>query len=527
MRDSRRTVPMGNGSIPKLYFMDEIIYAMDRNMAVQRAEGSPDNGVAPDRLASNGKRLSEQRSSHCGDRSCCAVWSLTAILTSWWIWLACLAGPVTGDETAWQPRPLALPATSENWRWTPPVKVAAEPAPVAQIILPPPPAAVEPEAEPTPAEIRQERISQKRAEQRVRSELEEASRPFYSLPPSDQINLGSRRSQLAEEAVEQLRLANWATKRGAIASAKSAAVETLRTIAALRDTQIGNNSHTQSLAECFDAVRESSDFAGRYGPIDTRAIARLIEVHQTPALKHVVTDHLTSARAVEAYLNFAKMRLVQAVQGGPLAAEAALILADLEVLVSNGAIEASADQSSLHSAELALMYRRAAVEISPDNADAYAQLGRTLLRRSIPGAAKACLLASVRVQPTRQRVEALLEAAALSGDFILVDQCEKQLANAALPSELPVRVMSPEAFARTSQSMPQRSGPTQSFSPVSQSSPNPRVATQPNQLPQQGRSHPRGQTLRTGGSRPSAGEILDPTLPVPPLAIRSSGRSFW
>ncbi|WP_146578101.1 hypothetical protein [Neorhodopirellula pilleata] len=517
--------------------MDEITHAMDRNMAVQRAERSHLNGVDSDRLASNGKRLSEQQTGCGGGLRCCTVGAMSAIsfktvaLTA--ILAGCATGIAGGDEAAWQPRPLALPATSENWQWSPPVKETTDPAPVAQIILPPPPPApVEPEPEPTPAEIRQERIAQKRAEMRERSELEEASRSSYSLPPSDQINLGSRKSQLAEKAVEQLRLANWATKRGAIASAKAAAIDTLRTIAALRDAQIGDNSHTLALNECFDAVRESADFAGRYGPVDTRAIARLIEVHQTPALKQINTENLTSARAVEAYLNFAKVRLTQAVHGGPLAAEAALILADLEVLVSNGAVENSADHSSLHSAELALMYRRAAVEISPDNADAYAQLGRTLLRRSIPGAAKECLLASVSVQPTRQRVEALLEAAALSGDFLLVDQCEKQLAGTTLPSELPVQVMSPEAFARTSHPMPQHamaqhSAPTQSFTPVPQPGFDVRVAAQPDQRHPHGQNQPRGPSLPTDQSQRSTGQILDPTLPVPPLAIRSSGRSYW
>ena len=521
--------------------MDEITHAMDRNMAVQRAEGSPDDGVDSNRLASNEKRLSEQRSGRCGDRDRCAWGSLKAIelkatvLTA--LLAVCLPHDSAGDESVWQPRPLALPATSENWRWSPPVKAVAKPAPVAQIILPPPPPApVEPEAEPTPAEIRQERFSQKRAQLRERSDLEEASRPSYSLPPSDRINLGSRKSQLAEEAVEQLRVANWATKRGAIASAQSAAIETLRTIAALRDSQIGDNAHTESLNECLDAVRESADFAGRYGPVDTRAIARLIEVHQTPALKQVHTENLTSARAVEAYLNFAKLRLIQAVQGGPLAAEAALILADLEVMVSNGAIENSADHSSLHSAELALMYRRAAVEISPENAEASAQLGRTLLRRSIPAAAKECLLASVKTQPTRQRVEALLEAAALSGDFTLVDQCERQLAGTTLPSELPVQVMTPEAFARTNQSIPRQGSPPPANLRVAVApnylsqpgQPPPRVQTQLSGHTQpRGQTEPRGQNLSTGGSRSAAGQIVDPTLPVPPLAIRSSGRSYW
>ncbi|EMI56416.1 signal peptide protein [Rhodopirellula sallentina SM41] len=254
------------------------------------------------------------------------------------------------------------------------------------------------------------------------------------------------------------------------------------------------------------------DFSGRYGPVDTAAIGRLIEVHQTPVLKGVNTTHLTSARAVDAYLQFAQQRLVNSTAGGPLAAEATMILADLETLAANAGrtIDSPPEFSALHSSELALTYRRAAVEISPDNADAAADLGRTLLKRSIPEAAKDLLLQSVRVAPTRQRFESLLEAAAKSGDFVLVDQCEKQLASNQLPSELPVKMMSPQEFARTGQT-----GPPAAMASAVNANPGPnqfnrsqqyRVATRPtnNQV--------RGD--RVPMSQPStAGQIVDPTLP--------------
>lgn len=439
---------------------------------------------------------------------------------------------VQGDEPAgWQPRPLALPATSDNgWQWKPPaIKSKPEtPVPPAPIVINLPAhetTVVEPVAvPPTPAEIRQARVAEKRAEKRIEEQLDSEQRKAIGderpLPPSDRINIGSRKSQLAVEAVEQLRVANWAAKRGAIASAQSAATGVLRTLASLRDTQAGGNYFSQQLGEGFVAIRESLDFAGRYGPVNTGAINRLIDVHQTPALKNVSTVHLTSARAIEAYLMFAKSKLVEATGGGPLAADAAMILADVETLVSTGAVDALANQSSLHSAELALMYRRAAVEIAPENADASAKLGRTLLKRSIPSAAKDMLLQSVRIAPTRQRMEDLLEAAAKSGDFVLVNQCEQQLASASLPSELPVRLLSAQEFARTHQGQGNqlRTAATQPNSGIVNAMPH---AVSPQQPAYRVGTRP---SVSQG---PPSRQIVDPTLPTPPQANRSNGRLFW
>lgn len=519
-------------------------------MAVQRADESPRKGVDSDWLAFSSeedRRISEIRSRRNGVEGCCAAISAVfprrcRALSGPAAMLAALSLGFTGsffgttaagDGPTWQPRPLALPATTEDYRWSPPEKVEPVSAPVTQVILPSPTVEVEPDPEPTPAEIRQSIIAEKRAEKQERMAFQRMTRPSQPLPPSDQINMGSRKSQLAQEAVEQLRIANWASKRGAIASAQAAATKTLRTIATLRDSQIGDNLHTQQLNACFTAIRESADFAGRYGPVDTHAIERLIEVHQTPALKNVATGQLTSPRAIEAYLDFAKTSLVNATQGGPLAAEAALILADLETLLTAGAFETPADHSSLHSSELALMYRRAAVEITPDNADASADLGRTLLKRSIPAAAKHYLLGSVRTEPTRQRVESLMEAAALSGDFVLVDQCEKQLTSSPLPSELPITMMSPQDFARTNRSMTNQSmanivsaSPHAPISPPSMAAPAPqyRVSSRVNSN-SMNHSINNGQAYRPGSA--SAGQIVDPTLPAPRLASPPTNRLHW
>jgi len=257
------------------------------------------------------------------------------------------------------------------------------------------------------------------------------------------------------------------------------------------------------------AIQESTDFSGRYGPVDTSALTRLIDVHQTPILHGVDTRRLTSSRAVGAYLGFAKEKLVLATQGGPLAADAILILARLEAAESKASQvnEAVAGHSRMHASELALMYRRAAVEIAPDNPQAAADLGRTLLTRSLPVDAKRYLQQSVQQAPTRQSVEDLLRAASLAGDFVVVDQCEKTLVARQLPSELPVTFLPPDQFARTHQ---RYSGETQS-NIARQSSPNVRVASRPSDT----RATFKGRSSHYRGTPSTDSRIVDPTMPSP------------
>ena len=407
-----------------------------------------------------------------------------------------LAIPVasSAQSPTWQPRPLTLPPTSaQATPWRPPEVTPATPAQAAPTTIvitapTPPPAPPEP---PTAAEIRRERQAEIREAEKLAKQ--ENSRPLRALPASDQINVGVRKSQLAESVVSQLRIAHWARERGASQSARESARETLRLIALLRDSETRSDQHTRRLNDAFTAIREAGDFAGRYGPVGSDAIGRLIEVHQTPVLKRTATSGLTPPRVIEAYLGFARQRLVDAAQGGPLAAEAVLILADLQSDSLSLQHATQTDEASrLYAGELGLMYRRAAVEIAPDNPQTTAQLGRTLLKRSMPVAARDMLLDSVRQKPTRQNTENLMKAASLAGDFVTVDACEKMLRHTELPSELPYQFLAPQTFAATSTAVP----PAKSFAPAT---PTQRIATAP--YPQ---ARPRG----------LSSQIVDPTLPT-------------
>ncbi|WP_443217400.1 tetratricopeptide repeat protein [Rhodopirellula sp. P2] len=433
----------------------------------------------------------------------------------------------------WQPRPLALPPTSATApAWKPPspqpTVVAPSPPPVTIIMTAPAPPAEEP---PTITRRRQVNSDGSATASLGRSQ-QTFSRP---MPASDPINHHARTAELAQSAVDQLRSAHFAARRGAFHSAKESATQTLRIIASLRDSQTGGNLHTTQLNEAITAIRESTDFTGRYGPVDQAALNRLVEVHKTPALHGVNTSTLTAERAIEAYLNYARQRWVEATIGGPLAAEATMILADLEAatLTPQSNSDLTEARSRLHASELALMYRRAAVEIGPDNPQATAELGRNLLRRSMPAIAKELLLLSVQQKPTRQSVEDLMRAASQSGDAQLAAECQQQLASTNLPSELPVQMMSPSQFAKTHQQFAAvNHTPAQrpsSPSNVRAGQPAPQGHPQTASLPTSRNSVGQGHLIVPAqNGRAMQSRIVDPSMPVAP-ARSTTPRSglFW
>lgn len=362
----------------------------------------------------------------------------------------------TQAAKGWRPRPTRLPATSDRPVDPLPDPFAPNQPPVATIVIQVPEVSPAPEHDTTPS-VSDDRATRPAASRITRPRPPELwekparSGPRVQLDPSHPITAAARSSQLAESAVDLLRRAHWSARRGAVHSARDAAWETMRTIAALRDTQAGDNRHTVWLGEAATAIAESADFNGRFGAVDPATLSRLIEVHETEVLYGVDTKTLTPARAVEAYLDWAQQQLVAAIGGGPLATEATMILAELQASGDGllAGTEASPRQAASHAAELALMYRRAAFQIDPHHPGAAAALGRTLLARSLPEMAKPYLQRSVAAAATRQNVESLLRAAELTHDERLVQKCRQELQQAELPSELPVERLSPQQFAAT------------------------------------------------------------------------------
>ena len=309
--------------------------------------------------------------------------------------------------------------------------------------------------------------------------------------PVDPLGQAAERQHLADQIVEQLRLAHQSAGRGADQTAARAAVEALRAIAVIRDQAIGGTTHAVALQVALTAVREAGDFADRFGRVDAAAVSRLVAVHQTPSAARLDTSRLTPGGAITTYLAVARGRLVFATGGGPLAAEAVSILADLSSrqhrLTTQGDAQSAA--AGRLAADVSLMYRRAAADIDPASAAVLGRLGRSLVEHSLAAAAVPVLRRSVAMQPLRENVAALAKATRITGDHATSEQLHQALASEPLPTGRPLTVMTPQQFAATG---PRRPSTATATATAGQPDPAIRTASRPE-------------------SRPAVAAVLDPS----------------
>ncbi len=110
-------------------------------------------------------------------------------------------------------------------------------------------------------------------------------------------------------------------------SAAAAATEAMHLIAQSIDTTKGDGQASAELASALVSIREAADFVGRYGVVDSKAIARMVRSHETTALKSADTTTLTGLSAADVYLDSARQTLSAIAADDPLAANAIGLLA--------------------------------------------------------------------------------------------------------------------------------------------------------------------------------------------------------
>ena len=185
-------------------------------------------------------------------------------------------------------------------------------------------------------------------------------------------------------------------------------MEALQSIVAMQDSKAGGNQRAKQLDIAMDAIRESEDFCGRFGPVDERALQRMVGVHETDALKNRDLENVSALEATEAYLAVAKTNLIAAAGGVQEASDALVLLGKIE--------KQMAGPADTHAPAVAVTLQRAAIEIAPNNALAYQALGTTLLDQGLVKQSAWALGRSIEIQPTRIGYEGLLEAARRLGD---------------------------------------------------------------------------------------------------------------
>ncbi|MGI9472500.1 MAG: hypothetical protein ACR2NZ_13245 [Rubripirellula sp.] len=273
------------------------------------------------------------------------------------------------------------------------------------------------------------------------------SLPLASLKPRetglDQQTLGSslQATRLRKLGQETLQQAFERAGRGAHHSAKKYATDALRLTIATRDAMDGGNRHAKALEAAFDAIRESEDFCGRYGAANANALSRMVSSHQTPVLKERDASTVSAYEAADAYLSYARERIVSASGEMPEASHALVLLGRLEKQVSRS--------SRTYTDAVTVTLHRAAIDVQPSNAAAYRALGTTLLDQGLTEQASWALQRSVEITPTRPAYEGLLEVARRSGDAVAARACTAALNHPALGSEIPVMRLNASEFAST------------------------------------------------------------------------------
>ena len=247
--------------------------------------------------------------------------------------------------------------------------------------------------------------------------------------------------RLREMARGALQQAEQRHARGASHSARKYATDALRHVVDMNDVVAGGTHHAKSLKSALDAIRESADFAGRFGVVDEQALQRMVVAHKTDVLKQRDLGKVSPLLAMETYLAKAKLDLVAALGESREGSDAVLALARAEMQIGN--------VSGAHTSAVALTYQRAAVEVAPHSAIAHSELGGMLLKQGLVQQAALALQRSVQIEPSRAGYRKLLAAAQQLGDAQLARFCVTALEKQ--PAEVPVRVkqLEPHQFAAT------------------------------------------------------------------------------
>ncbi|MGB7328147.1 MAG: hypothetical protein WBD31_24945 [Rubripirellula sp.] len=259
-------------------------------------------------------------------------------------------------------------------------------------------------------------------------------------------------NRLREMAHQSLQDAKESLNRSATHSARKHATESLRMAVNMQDALEGGNQHAKFLDTALDAIRESDDFSGRFGLVDTRVLERMVSVHETKVLKNRDLSDVSAMRATEAYLSIAKDNLVAATGSSNDACDALVMLGIIEKQLHDG--------NGTHAGEVAMTLQRAAIEIAPTSAVAHRELGITLLEQGLVPQAAWALTQSVQLRPSREGYSRLLEASRRMGDANSSQKCLAALQDPSLPSGIPVKTLAPDAFAASYRPNPAAIQPT-------------------------------------------------------------------
>ena len=201
-------------------------------------------------------------------------------------------------------------------------------------------------------------------------------------------------------------------------------------------------SGSLSLEAAMTALRECADF-GRFGDLDSSAISRLVNSHQTPVLKGYNLSNVPRSQAQRAYYDFAEKHLINALKPIPNASRALVLLAKTEPFAFRDAKETTAkNQACLLRAALACDLR---------NWEARNALAGVLIKFGLLDESRRLLEANYAMNPAPETLQLLAVANRKIGNHQAALEYENRFAAEQSRGKKGVVVnLSPHQFAQYS-----------------------------------------------------------------------------
>lgn len=295
-----------------------------------------------------------------------------------------LAGPAMGVAAEARPIPTApqrLPVVSEP-QSPPPVRVAARPNTGGSMLID----RLEPSSKSQPA-----MVPALNPTREIPAPSNFAQRAIEVSPPAR-----SAMQAVNERAMGMAASGARLADRGALFSARSEFIQSLRVVTQALDAQSGEASHSQALADGLRAIEEADDFAPAGSQLEADLdLVSIIASHRTPILKDAQHANLTSLSALQQYYSFAQQRLATAAGQEPAASQALFGLGRLTTLTA----QRSPDERRLHGPK-AMVYFQAALAADARNHRAAHELGVLYAQFGQFEDAKRLLVMSANVSPT-------------------------------------------------------------------------------------------------------------------------------
>ncbi len=261
-------------------------------------------------------------------------------------------------------------------------------------------------------------------------------------PPITNIPTVSGQS-LSARWMQELELAKQKLRHGAHFSARDTGWQVLEQLSQVRSDELQNPGPSAALVRARMNMREAGDFLGRYGNLGPEDLKRIVEAHETTALKHVDLSQVTSHRAADIYFEAARKSLLDALAGQSLSAEALAVVADSHL---------RSESSTLEDRAIAITCLRAAIGLKPTDSLIANQLGFELLKDGRLDESEKLLKHSLNIASTPEAWQNLAELHRRRGELPLAQQAAMmaQSVRGATSTGPQIEQLTPQQFAQLS-----------------------------------------------------------------------------